>query len=334
MKIAIVKLSALGDIVHAMVVLQFIKQYNKDIDIDWIVEENFKELVEFHPDIKKVHIVKLKEAKRKQSPMLFIKELIKVHNFGPYDLIIDMQGLIKSALITKIIPSIKKMGFDKGSIRESFASNFYKQKYKIDYAENIVKRNIGILNHALGININNNNIYEKKPFLYSDKDYKFSLLSNDKKNILLVPGASFSSKCYPSEKYSELASKIDANFLSIWGNDSERALVKKINLMTPELRVANKLSLCELISLISKVDLVIGSDTGPSHFAWALNVPSIILYGSTPGFRNTFSTKINKIIESETYVNPYKINKKDFSIKNIKVEDIVKMAKEILELKL
>ena len=56
MKIAIVKLSALGDIVHAMVVLQFIKKFNHEISIDWIVEESYKGLLEFHPDINKVHL--------------------------------------------------------------------------------------------------------------------------------------------------------------------------------------------------------------------------------------------------------------------------------------
>ena len=63
MRIAIVKLSALGDIVHAMVVLQFIKKYNKEILIDWFVEESYKELLELHPDINKVHIVKIRKVK-------------------------------------------------------------------------------------------------------------------------------------------------------------------------------------------------------------------------------------------------------------------------------
>ena len=63
MKIAIVKLSALGDIIHAMVVLQFIKKYNPEILIDWVVEENYKQLLEYHPEVNKVHTVNLKKAK-------------------------------------------------------------------------------------------------------------------------------------------------------------------------------------------------------------------------------------------------------------------------------
>ena len=71
-------------------------------------------------------------------------------------------------------------------------------------------------------------------------------------------------------------------------------------------------------------------DTGPTHIAWALNIPSITLYGPTPGYRNTFETEFNKIIESDSNVNPNKIDKNNYSIRNIKVENIVFIAKELL----
>ena len=119
MKIAIVKLSALGDIVHAMVVLQFIKKYNQQIEIDWIVEESYKGLLEFNPNISKVHVVNIKKIKKKKSFYLLFNELRRLRNFGPYDVVLDMQGLIKSAIISRFIPSETTIGFDKFSIRES-----------------------------------------------------------------------------------------------------------------------------------------------------------------------------------------------------------------------
>ena len=67
MRIAIVKLSAMGDIVHAMVVLQLIKNFDNNIIIDWVVEENFKELLDFHPQINQVHTVNFRKAKKKKS---------------------------------------------------------------------------------------------------------------------------------------------------------------------------------------------------------------------------------------------------------------------------
>ena len=65
--------------------------------------------------------------------------------------------------------------------------------------------------------------------------------------------------------------------------------------------------------------------------AWALNIPSITLFGPTPGYRNTYITNINKTIESESNVNPRKIDKNDYSIKNIKVSNISKLAQKLLE---
>ena len=72
MKIAIVKLSALGDIVHAMVVLQFIKEFNSNILIDWVVDEKFKELLILNPNINQVHSVNLSNIKKKKSIFLLI----------------------------------------------------------------------------------------------------------------------------------------------------------------------------------------------------------------------------------------------------------------------
>ena len=141
MKIAIVKLSALGDIVQAMIVLQFIKKYKQAIEVDWVVEEQYKELLYFHPDINQVHIVNFKEAKKKKSLTLFITELRRIRLFGPYDLVIDMQGLIKSAIISGLIPSKSTLGFDRSSARESLASIFYNKTFKFGYHENVIERN-------------------------------------------------------------------------------------------------------------------------------------------------------------------------------------------------
>ena len=74
MRIAIVKLSALGDIIHAMVALQFIKQHLPDSSIDWIVEEGFKDILINNPDIDNIHSVNIKKAKKNKSLSLLFKE--------------------------------------------------------------------------------------------------------------------------------------------------------------------------------------------------------------------------------------------------------------------
>ena len=330
MKIAIVKLSALGDIVHGMIVLQFIKKHYPESEIDWFVEKRFRGVIENNPHINEIHQVNLKSIKESKSLFLLLKELRKIHKLGKYDLVIDLQNLLKSAVVSRVIPSDKTIGLDRNSAREGIASIFYNQKFTIDHSSNIIMRNTTIVSQALNIKILQTDIKNKKPFLYSSTKYTFNAISNVKLNIVLVPGASCPSKCYPVKNFSELSTQIDANFLVIWGSEKEKALANEIKDLSPDVHVCEKLSLDGLIALIKQIDLVIGPDTGPTHMAWALNIPSITLFGPTPGYRNTLITKINRVIESESEVNPYQINKKDFSIGSIKPSDVVAISKHLL----
>jgi heptosyltransferase I len=330
MKIVIVKLSALGDIIHAMVVLQYIKKYNKEIEIDWVVDEAYKDLLFNHPDIDKVHSIKLKKAKQNKSIFLLLTELFKIRKFGKYDIVIDMQGLIKSALVSRIIRSPIALGFDKNSIRENLASIFYHQTFKYDYDKNIVNRNFELINFSLNLPFKNENIHHKIPFLFPKYENLPSGLSTIKKNIILVPGASLPSKRYSIEGFAKLIDLLDANYLVIWGNNEEKLLAKEIKNLMPNVKICEKLSIGALISLVSMVDLIIGPDTGPTHLGWALNIPSITLFGPTPGYRNAFITKNNKVIESKSKVNPFRINKNDYSIRDISANEVVKIAKSLL----
>mgnify|MGYP003988952483 FL=1 len=155
-------------------------------------------------------------------------------------------------------------------------------------------------------------------------------LSSSIKNDVIIPGASNPSKQYSVKKLAKLTQMIDVNFIIIWGNEAEKILADEITAISSKVNSSNHLSLDALISLISRVDLVIGWDTGPTHLAWALNIPSITLFGSTPGYRNTLETEYNKIIESNSNVNPNKIDNNDYTIRNIEVENIVAKAKGLL----
>jgi heptosyltransferase I len=331
MRIAIVKLSALGDIVHAMIILQFIKKFDNNILIDWIVDERFKELLNFNPHLNKVHTVNLKNAEKKKSILAVIKEFKKLRHLDSYDLVIDLQGLIKSAIISRLIPSKKTIGFDKFSIRERAAAFLYNRSFNYSYDKNVIERNLALVGFSLGFLISNEEMKNKFPFLYSIENNIGLRFLNSKKNILLISGASSQSKIYPAEKLAELSTLVDANFYVSWGNKIEKSIALNIKNLSENVTVCDEQSLSGLINLISKFDLVIGADTGPTHMAWALNIPSITLFGSTPGYRNALITNTNKIIESDSKVDPFRINHFDYSIKNISPNDIADLSKEILD---
>lgn len=122
MKIAIVKLSALGDIVHAMVALQFIKAHSPAMQIDWIVEEGFAGILKNNPDIDNILTVNLKSLKiNKTGIFQQIKKILKFAG-NNYDLVIDAQGLIKSAITARLLGK-RIAGFDADSAREKAAAN-------------------------------------------------------------------------------------------------------------------------------------------------------------------------------------------------------------------
>ncbi|MGZ5884965.1 MAG: glycosyltransferase family 9 protein, partial [Burkholderiaceae bacterium] len=152
MKIAIVKLSALGDIVHAMVALQFIKAHSCEIRIDWIVEQRFADALKHNPDIDNILTVNLKALKTDKSVIFAEIKKIRGYANNNYDLVIDAQGLIKSAVTARLIGK-RIAGFDAESIREKAASWFYRIKVACAYDANTIDRNALILSSPLGIGI-------------------------------------------------------------------------------------------------------------------------------------------------------------------------------------
>ena len=328
MKICIVKLSAMGDIIHTMVVLQFIKKQISEVQIDWIVEESFKGILENNPHIDNILTVNLKSIKN--NKLEIFKQLQLLNNYGKnnYDLVIDAQGLLKSAIVSKIvggrIVGSKIIGFDKDSIREKMASWFYDETVSIAYEKNVIDRNCKLISNALSITIKHNDILQKEPFLFSTKN------KNLQYDIVFVVGASKVNKIYPKEKFLELAQRLNRNITVVWGNQEEHSIAQWLKKQSSLIEVAPKGSLNDLIGIICNSKLVIGADTGPTHIAWALNIPSITIFGNTPEYRNTYITRINKVVKSDSYVNPLKLNKNDFSIKEIKAQKICEIAKELL----
>jgi len=330
-RIAIVKLSALGDVIHALVALQFIKKHLPSLQIDWIVEASFASVLEGSPHINAIYKVNLKNIKKDKFSIFKQIKVIREISKNKYDMVIDAQGLFKSALVSKLLKS-KVVGFDKHSIRESIASSFYTHKVSIPYESNAIDRNVKVIGQALDIEIKREDILNKKAFLFYKNEDKmiYDFISKNQKNILFVVGASKKNKMYSKEKFATIIKELNSNSLIIWGNQEEKQTALFIASKS-EARVLPKIDLNSVKALISKVDLVIGNDTGPTHMAWALNVPSITLFGNTPGYRNTYTTNINQVIESDSKVNPLCLDKNDFSIREIEEEKIIKLAKSLLD---
>jgi heptosyltransferase-1 len=308
-----------------MVVLQFIKKHYPASEIDWVVEKRFKGVLENNQHINQIHTLNIKKVKRVKSIKLLLTEMSKVRKFGQYDVVIDLQGLIKSAIITKLISSRKKVGFDKNSIRERLASYVYNQKVQIGYDKNSIERYVKLISEALKIIITRDDIINKELYLFS----KSNLCIPQTPYIVFVIGSTWKSRNYPKEKYVQVANAIKKDCLVVWGNKQEKERAEWMSSESNYIQVMPKLNLDDLKHVLHHASLLVGNDTGPSHMAWALNRPSITLFGPTPVERS-FQTPINKVLQSSSKVNHFKLDKNDFSIKEIKASNIIKIANDLL----
>jgi heptosyltransferase-1 len=330
MKVAIVKLSALGDIIHAMVALQYIKKTNSTMQIDWVVEERFSEILRNNPDIDQILTVNLQGIKQNKLQLFKEYKRIKAYTKNNYDLVIDAQSLIKSAIIAKLLGG-KTVGFDWASCRESGASLFYDSKIACAYEKKTIDRNAWILSSPLGLEVSSKQILAKQPFLfYREENQKiYDCFRKDKKNIIFVIGSSWESRNYPKQKFLKIAQQLQENYLVIWGNAQEQEAANWLAQQADNITAMPKMDINTLKAAIAKSDLLIGNDTGPTHMAWALNKPSITIFGPTPVSR-VYQTEINKVVKSNSKVDPLKLNKKDFSIRDISEKDIIKIAADLI----
>lgn len=329
MRLAIVKLSALGDIVHAMVALQFIKAARPDIEIDWLVEERFAGLLKDNPDIHQILSLNLKGLKVDKRGLF--DEIAKIKNYAgrDYDLVIDAQGLIKSAVVARLL-SKNCAGFDKDSIREKVASWLYKHTVLAPYDANTIDRNVMVLTRPLGIEVSREQILAKQAFLFYQAPAQMlaQYFQPGRACVLCVIGSTWPSRNYPKEKYLQVIRGLPANSLICWGNQQEKDAADWIAQRSDAI-VLPRLSLNDLKAMIARVDLVIGNDTGPTHMAWGLNRPSLTLFGPTPISR-VYQTDINKVLKSSSLVDPFKLNKNDFSIAEIEVDTVIEQAISLL----
>ncbi|HQS66393.1 MAG TPA: lipopolysaccharide heptosyltransferase I [Sulfuricurvum sp.] len=321
-RIAIVRLSALGDIVNTAVVLQIIHDYYPNTIIHWYVEEAFAPILKDHPLIDQVIAIPLKKMKKQKSLSLLRTTIQSLRIAQPYDQIIDAQGLLKSAIVASLLPG-PVHGFDRNSAREGIASWFYQTTSTLPYEMNIIKRNVMVITQALDIPYSDALIEYKAPVFLVDP-----LLEVEKK-IALVIGASWPSKCYPKEHFAVLCDLLPFPCHLIWGSQSEFQDAQWIAQHSTNAIITDKMSLPQLVSFIAHCELTIGNDTGPTHMAWAMNRPSITLFGPTTE-RMIYPTSINIGIKSPSIVDIYHINRNDFSIKQIEPQYIADKAITLL----
>ena len=295
--ILIIKLSSIGDVVHALPFLEVLKNSNPDSRIDWLVEEEASQLISGHPAINRVIISKRKAWEKEiLNPLKFTKVFSEAVGFykelrsSSYDIVVDLQGLFRSGFLTALSRGKRRIGMSGG--REG-ASFFLKEPaVPVDYDQHAIDR---YLNVAAYLGCNTIKFKGEIPVFEPDIKLADELLCPDtKKNnmIAINPMAKWKTKLWEPNKFSELASGLQKNLncrIIFTGSSQDRPVIDKMikqmgNAAGP-VNLAGRTSLKELAYLYSRCSVLVCTDTGPMHIAAAMGCSVVALFGPTSPLR-------------------------------------------------
>ncbi len=292
-RILIVRLSALGDIVHALPVLNRLRQTFPNATIDWLVEENYAATLALASGVSRRIVVRAGSDSASGDAITFGAGLghARAASFlraQRYDGALDLQGLLKSAVWARISGAGRVIGFDREHLREPLAASLYTETVMPDASGHVIRKNLSILK-ALAIDPGPAELsVEVHPGPEMIKAIQTAGGSNG--YIVINPGAAWPNKCWPPDRFAKLAmllrDRTGLHSLVTWG-PKERALAATVaNASGGAAAPAPATTVTELGALMRSAALVISGDTGPMHIGAAVGAPIVGLFGPTRPERN------------------------------------------------
>ncbi|MCC6346958.1 MAG: glycosyltransferase family 9 protein, partial [Nitrospirales bacterium] len=277
-KILVVKPSSLGDIVHSMPFLQVMRETFPQAEIHWIVAKGLEGLIEGHPLIGKLWIIEKdhwKDLKRLGGTARELKSLFASLREEEFDLAVDLQGLLRSGILTRASRAPVRVGFSEA--REG-STLFYTHRVRGGREVHAVDRYLKIAS-ALGGTVRDV-LFPLPPA--EDSAEVRAIKSGAGDYVVIVPGARWKTKIWPAERFGRIASLLRERSIIVGSQaDGERA--KEIEALSggKALSLAGMTDLRELIAVIRDARFVLTNDSGPMHIAAALGIPVVALFGPT-----------------------------------------------------
>jgi len=279
LKILLIKMSSMGDIFHTFPAISDLKARYPDAVIDWVVEDGFKEIVDWHPAINKAIPISLRRWMKERGNKSWeeFKTWRKALQTEEYDLVIDAQGLFKSALIAKCAKGKSIQGFNGQSAREPIASLFYKKRFYVSKNQHAVERTRQLFGQIFG--------YTPSASLNFGINQNFSHVVKNPRKLMFIIGTSWVTKLWSSyhwQRLTAIAVEEGYDVEIMWGSPEERAIADSIIAACPRAtRPLQRMTITAIAEKLVEAAGVIGLDTGFSHLAGALETPTIALYGPT-----------------------------------------------------
>lgn len=322
-KILVIKPSSLGDIIHSLPFLHVMRDAFPKAEIHWLIAKGLEGLIESHPMINRLWVINKdhwKNFKRIGETASEIKNLFKDLKDERYDMAIDLQGLLRSGLLTYATKAPVRIGFKEA--REG-STLFYTHKIEGGKEIHAVDRYLKI---ASSIGCKTEDVLFPMP-LIEESDYVKTLKKDAGEYAVIVPGARWKTKIWPAERFGQLAAMLNIRSLLI-GGQADIDLADKVKTLSSGIAwsLAGKTDLNDLISLIRGARYVITNDTGPMHIAAALKIPVIAIFGPTNPVRTGPYGKNNIIVTAGVSCAPcYRKSCRDMKcMNNITVKEVYK----------
>jgi heptosyltransferase-1 len=284
MRVLLIKTSSMGDLIHTFPALTDASRAIPGITFDWVVEDGFADIPGWHPAVNNIIPVALRRwrkgifSKTTRSEWSKLRHQLREND---YDLILDAQGLVKSAFLTRFANGVRA-GLDWGSARESLASLAYQRKFKVNFYQHAIVRMRSLFSLALGYALPD-----------SIPDYglnrqQFQPQIPDNNYLVFLFGTTWASKQWPESYWNALAEMAGkAGYkIKISGNNAEELeKAERIKSGNAAVDILPRLDIGEMAKLLANAKAAVAVDTGFGHLAAALDVPTVSIYGSTnPAF--------------------------------------------------
>lgn len=341
--ILIVKLSAIGDVVHTLPFLEVLKGRFPVSHIDWLVEEDASQIVEGHPALEKVIVSRRKSwQKRLLKGGRFISVFEEIFGFlkelrsRNYDLVIDLQGLLKSGILVGLSKGKRKIGM--AGSREGSGIFLNEPPVPVSYEQHAIDRYLQVAGY-LGCDLSSwdgNIPVSESAGKFVDKFLKDRGL-NQTNLVAVNPVAKWKTKLWKPERFAELSDRICQDLgceVIFTGSLEDRETIRGIieRMKKKPLILAGEIGLKELACLYGRSRVLVTTDTGPMHIAAAAGCKVVAIFGPTDPVRTGPCGMGHRVVKADTACSPCfkKSCEHIICMEDIEVERVYQSVREIL----
>lgn len=280
-QVLLIRMTSLGDVIHTLPAITDASKHHPNLQFHWLVEAPFAEITTWHPHVKRAlpsQLRKWRKALFQRETWAAWRQLKKQIRMTNYDAIIDAQGLIKSAYLTRLAKG-QRHGFGPLCAREPLAARFYHHAHEVDASQHAITRTRALFSQIFHYP------FENMPLDYGlSKSFFPAPDGITEPYIIFLHGTTWASKHWPDEYWRELAKLATQQGVAIqllWGNAAEKQRADAIAQLSTRITVQPKLTLTQAASIVAHAQAIVAVDTGLGHLAAALGIPTISLYGPT-----------------------------------------------------